>query len=272
MGLSQLAEKNAGDLRPAGGVQLRLVKANRQPVGAVREPPLRDILRFGFPKRGLPDEVNRWRSANWPHLWRGMKNVLAARMLGIPTHYGQLHLVRQRPLIADRLLPELLQEWAEKIFPFPDFPTWCKQKGFGLEQMSFGLASLRMVTDTGVAFIVDAFQNILELEIMKYHAIGTGGAAEAVGNTALTTECTTAYNPDNTRATGSLTEGASANIFRTVGTNTVDAAVANTEHGILSQAAVGGGVLLDRSLYSVVNLANGDSLQSTYDLTNTAGG
>jgi hypothetical protein len=201
-----------------------------------------------------------------------MKNVLAARMLGIPTHYGQLHLVRQRPLIADRLLPELLQEWAEKIFPFPDFPTWCKQKGFGLEQMSFGLASLRMVTDTGVAFIVDAFQNILELEIMKYHAIGTGGAAEAVGNTALTTECTTAYNPDNTRATGSLTEGASANIFRTVGTNTVDAAVANTEHGILSQAAVGGGVLLDRSLYSVVNLANGDSLQSTYDLTNTAGG
>jgi hypothetical protein len=128
------------------------------------------------------------------------------------------------------------------------------------------------VTTAGVGFIVDAFQNILELEIMKYHGIGTGGTAEAVGDTALVTELSTGYNPDNTRATGSLTEGAGANVFRTVGTNTVDSSPAITEHGIFSQAATGGGTLLDRSLFSAVNLVSGDSLQSTYDLTFTSGG
>ena len=80
------------------------------------------------------------------------------------------------------------------------------------------------------------------------------------------------YTPDSTRATGTTTEGASANVYRTVGTNTVDASVAITEHGIFSQAATGGGTLLDRSLFSAVNLASGDSLQSTYDATFSAGG
>jgi hypothetical protein len=134
-----------------------------------------------------------------------------------------------------------------------------------------GIVSRKVVTDTGVAFIVDAFQNTTEIENLKFHGIGTGGAAEAVGNTALTTELTTQYNPDNTRATGSTTENA-ANIYRTVGTNAVDSAVSITEHGIFSQAATGGGTLLDRSLFTAVALASGDSLQSTYDLTLTAGG
>jgi len=131
---------------------------------------------------------------------------------------------------------------------------------------------LRVITTTGAGFLVDAWQNTVELEIQKYHGIGTGTNAEAVGDTALQTELTTQYNPDNTRATGSLTEGGSGNIFRTVGTNTVDASAAVTEHGILSQAATGGGVLIDRSVFSVVNLANGDSLQSTYDFTAATGG
>lgn len=135
-----------------------------------------------------------------------------------------------------------------------------------------GIVSRRVVTTAGVGFLVDAWQNILELELMKFHGIGTGGTAEATGDTALVTELTTQYNPDSTRATGTLAEGAGANVFRSVGTNTVDAAAAITEHGLFSQAATGGGVLWDRSLFSVVNLASGDSLQSTYDATMTAGG
>lgn len=135
-----------------------------------------------------------------------------------------------------------------------------------------GVVSRKVVTDTGVAFIVDAFQNTTEIENLKFHALGTGTTAEAASQTALVTELTTAYNPDNTRATGSLTEGASANIFRTVGTNTVDATAAVTEHAIMSQAATGGGTMLDRSVFTAVNLASGDSLQSTYDLTLTSGG
>lgn len=135
----------------------------------------------------------------------------------------------------------------------------------------YGIVSRKVVTTAGVGFLVDAWQNIVELENMKYHGIGTGAAAEATGDTALGAESTTALNPDSTRATGTTTENA-ANIFRTVGLNTVDAAVACTEHGIFSQAATGGGVLWDRSVFSVVNLANGDSLQSTYDCTVNAGG
>jgi hypothetical protein len=128
--------------------------------------------------------------------------------------------------------------------------------------------SLRnLIVNAGENFLVDAWQNSVELEIMKYHGIGTGTTAAAEANTALETELTTQYNPDNTRATGSLTEGASTNIFRTVGTNTVDASAAITEWGLLSQAATGGGTLWSRVVFSAINLANGDSLQTTYDLT-----
>jgi hypothetical protein len=134
----------------------------------------------------------------------------------------------------------------------------------------YGIVGRKVVTTTGVGFIVDAFANGVEMENMKFHGIGTGGSAEAVGNTALTTELTTQYIVDNTRATGSTTENG-ANVYRTVGTNQVDTGVAITEHGIFSQAATGGGVMIDRTLFSVINLANLESLESTYDLTFTAG-
>lgn len=138
--------------------------------------------------------------------------------------------------------------------------------------IDYGIVSRKVVTDAGVNFLVDAFQNTVEVETLKFHAIGTGTNAENVSNTGLQTELTTQYNPDNTRATGSLTEGASANIFRTVGTNAVDASVSITEHAIMSQAATGGGTCWDRSVFTAVALASGDSLQSTYDLTCTSGG
>jgi hypothetical protein len=148
-------------------------------------------------------------------------------------------------------------------------------RSFGGDVTWFGCVSTRVVTTAGVGFIVDAFQNLVELENMKYHGFGTGTNAEASADTALQTEETTQYATDNTRPTGSLTEGASANIFRTVGTYSPDSGGtrAITEHGIFSQAATGGGTLLDRSVFSAVNLVAGaDSLQTTYDLTCTAGG
>lgn len=139
----------------------------------------------------------------------------------------------------------------------------------GLED--WGVVSDRLVTNNGVAFIVDAFQNLVELEIMKFHGIGTGSGAEAASDSALGTELTTQYNPDNVRATGTTAESA-ANAYQTVGTNTVDATVTIQEHGILSQAAVGGGVLLDRSLTGGQALTSGDGMTTTYTLTLTAGG
>lgn len=136
----------------------------------------------------------------------------------------------------------------------------------------YGAVGYKVVTNNGVAFIVDAFQNSVEVENLKFHGIGTGSTAENATDSALVTELTTEYNPDNTRATGSLTEGASANIFRTVGTNTLDGTpgAALREHGVFSAAAAG--TLLDRTVFSAITLSSGDSLQSTYDLTVTAGG
>lgn len=139
------------------------------------------------------------------------------------------------------------------------------------ERVNYGLLSTRVVTTAGVWFLVDAWQNSVELEIMKYHGVGTGTNAEGAGDTALQTESTTALNPDSTRATGSLAEGATGNIFRSIGTVTFDASAAITEHGIFSQAATGGGTLWDRSVFSAINVVSGDSIQFTYDVTFSAG-
>lgn len=136
----------------------------------------------------------------------------------------------------------------------------------------YGLVSRRVVTTAGMNWLVSSFNNTVEPETMKYHGVGTGTTAEASADTALVTESTTALNPDNTRATGSTTTGGSSNIYRTVGTVTFDASAAITEHGIFNQAATGGGTLLDRSVFSAINVASGDSIQFTYDLTFAAGG
>lgn len=140
-------------------------------------------------------------------------------------------------------------------------------------QHDLGLASCRVITTAGVNYIVDAFQNLVELENMKFHGIGTGAAAEAVGNTALTTELTTQYSVASTRPTGTTGEQAgNANVYESVATITVSATVAITEHGIFSQAAVAGGVMLDRTTFAAVNLLNAESLQATYQFTVVAGG
>lgn len=139
-------------------------------------------------------------------------------------------------------------------------------------EVDYGIVSRRVITDTGVAFFVDDWDgSVTDITNFKYHGVGTGTNAEAAGDSALQTESTTALNPDSTRATGTNSQPA-ANQFRTVGTPTFDAAAAVTEHGIFSQAATGGGTLWDRSVFSVINVGSGDSIQFTYTATFTSGG
>ena len=183
--------------------------------------------------------IRSWKVRNIPNLLRGAWRYAIAALFNLPTILGELSV---RVIKADGTI------------------------------IDYGLVSLRVVTDAGVGFIVDAFQNSVELENMKYHGLGTGTGNEAAGDTALGTELTTEYETDNTRATGDLGEGASANIFKTIATNLINSGTpAVTEHGIFSQAANSGGVLLDRSKFAAINLASGDSIQSTYQLTFTAG-
>lgn len=159
---------------------------------------------------------------------------------------------------------DALKRWSSQLLamlrPRPsETPSGCRVHTIRLAR--------NLIVNAGENFLVDAWQNLVELEIMRYHGIGTGTTAPTETDTALQAELTTQYNPDNTRATGSLGEGASPNIFRTVGTNSVDAAVAITEWGLFSQAATGGGTMWSRVTFSAINLASGDSLQTTYDLT-----
>lgn len=229
----------AGTMAPSGTIGMRVLRGGSYSSVPPEEMSIARLLWHGLPRFGLSQEVFWWKVRNLPNFWRGFWKIVIARTFRISHFYGQLSLV--------------------KISPNGNLTD-------------YGLVSLRVVTTAGVNFLVDAMQGLVEPEILKFHALGTGTNAEAVGDTALQTELTTQYNPNNTRATGSLTEGASANIFRTVGTNTVDASAAVTEHGILSDVDTGEGTLLDRSIFSVINLASGDSLQSTYDFTVNSGG
>lgn len=139
------------------------------------------------------------------------------------------------------------------------------------EWIDYGVVSRRVVTNNGVAFLVDAWQNSVELENMKYHGCGTNNTAEAASDSALGAESTTILNPDSTRATGVQTEG-SANQLVSTATVTFDGSGAIVEHGLFSQAATGGGTLWDRSVFSTVNVASGESILFTYTATFTAGG
>jgi len=135
-----------------------------------------------------------------------------------------------------------------------------------------GLISTKLVTDAGVAFLVDDWDNNgADLTTLNFHGCGTGTNAESAADTTLQTESTTALNPDNTRATGTRSQP-SANQYRSVGTVTFDNTAAITEHGLFSQAATGGGTLWDRSIFSAINVVSADSIQFTYTVTLSAGG
>lgn len=133
----------------------------------------------------------------------------------------------------------------------------------------YGLLGTKVVTNNGVGFIVDAFQNLVELESMKFHGLGTSSGSEAASDSALGTELTTEYT-GNVRATGTTAE-TSANVYSTVATNTLDGTpgAALREHGVFSAST--SGVLLDRTVFGAITLLSGDSLQTSYSLTFTAG-
>lgn len=135
-----------------------------------------------------------------------------------------------------------------------------------------GLISTKVIADAGVAFVVDDWDNNgVDLTTLNFHGCGTGVGGEAVGDTALGTESTTALNPDSTRATGTRSQPA-ANQYRSVWTLTFDATAAVTEHGLLSQAATGGGTLWDRSVFTAINVVSADSIQFTHTTTLSSGG
>jgi hypothetical protein len=131
-------------------------------------------------------------------------------------------------------------------------------------KVNYGVLSRRVVTDAFVAFVVDQLQTESSLfGDFKYHDSGVGSTAEAAANTAMET------TDGEARATGTQTESA-ANAYRSVGTISYTTTKAITEHGLFNDLTAG--TLMDRSVFTAVNVINGDSIQFTYTLTLTAGG
>ncbi len=136
--------------------------------------------------------------------------------------------------------------------------------------LDLGCVAKRVVTTVGVNYMRDDFNAATggaDITNLKYHDSGTGSVAEAITDTDLGTPA-----GPTTRATGSQAGGVSKQ-YVTVGTIVYTTTLAITEHGIFNQAARGAGtVLWDRSVFSAINVVNGDSIQFTYTLSITDGG
>ena len=216
----------------------------RVTLGVARVPPATNLwacLLAGLPSWRAPLDVNLWRLRNLPHLLRGFLEVLLARTLRLPTFYGVCHLRKVTSL--------------GKV-------------------IDLGVVSFRVVTTAFVNKVVAGLnaQDTTTFSLFKFHAFGSGAGGPVAGDTALCTEYTTQYATDNVRPTGSQVNTGN-NIYTTAGTFTPDAAVAVTECGVLSQAATGGGTLMDRFTFSAVNLnGTGDNLTPTVSITFAAGG
>lgn len=133
------------------------------------------------------------------------------------------------------------------------------------ERVNYGLVSTQVVTTAFVNFVVDQLQTeTSQFGDFKYHDSGVGTTGAAEGDTDI--ETTDAED----RATGTQIEGASANIYKSVGTIAYTTSKAITEHGLFSQAS--GTTLMDRHVFAAINVVNGDSIEFSFELTVTAGG
>lgn len=127
-----------------------------------------------------------------------------------------------------------------------------------------GFVSARVVTDAGVsALCTDWPDGSADITNFNFHDCGTGTTAEATGDTALVTP----YG--GSRGTGTKTKPL-ANKLQSVATINFTSTLAITEHGLFS--ATSAGTLWDRSVFSAINVNNGDSIQFIYICTINSGG
>ena len=130
----------------------------------------------------------------------------------------------------------------------------------------------RKVTDAYVALLVDELQaSQAAHSTFKYHHSGTGVGAENQTDTALGTPV------EDAREVGTQAEGATANIYRSVATITYTGTHAITEHGLFNGAGAGGppvvgDTLMDRTVFSAINVVSGNAIELTFEISFTAGG
>jgi hypothetical protein len=131
------------------------------------------------------------------------------------------------------------------------------------QRIDYGVLGYRVVTTAFVNYVTDQLQTETStFGDFKYHDGGVGATAESVANTTMET------TDGESRTSGTQTESA-ANAYQSVGTIAYTSTKAVTEHGLFNDSSAG--TLMDRTVFSAINVVSGDSIQFTYTLTLTAG-
>ena len=130
------------------------------------------------------------------------------------------------------------------------------------QEEDLGLVSVKKVTLAFVERLVDALVTNTAMTGFHQHKQGSGSTAEASGDTALVSAQAGAQaGAGDTEAV----HGATSNIFQTKGTITAGSAYGVREHGIFRGST--GGILLDRSVVTNIDVNTDDVVTWTYDLT-----
>ena len=183
-------------------------------------------------KQAIPGPGYLWKLHNLRYVWKGIARHTIAKGLGMNHMLGCLYAVLRR---ADGAV------------------------------VNYGLISTNLVTTAFVEFMVDQLQ--AETSVwgdFKFHDSGVGVTGAAVGDTDIET------TDGETRSTGTQIEGATAEIYKSVGTISYTTTKAITEHGLFS--IVTAGTMMDHHVFAAINVVNGDSVTFTYELTVSDGG
>lgn len=121
-----------------------------------------------------------------------------------------------------------------------------------------------LVTNAGLAGIASRINGDGSAAVFNYIAIGTGTTAAAAGDTTLQTEITTNGGERASATVSRTTTTVTNDTARFVKTFTFTGSFAVTEAGVLNAASAG--TLLNRQVFSAVNVVSSDTLQVTVDL------
>ena len=129
---------------------------------------------------------------------------------------------------------------------------------------TYALRGANLVTTTGKAGVAGRIGGSGSPAAFTYIAIGTGTTAAAVGDTTLQTEITTGGGARASATVSLVTTDTTNDTARAVLTFNFTSSFAVTEAGLLNASS--SGTLLNRNVFTAVNVANGDSLQVTIDI------
>lgn len=121
-----------------------------------------------------------------------------------------------------------------------------------------------LVTNAGKAGVASRINGAGSEAAFTYIAIGTGTTAAAATDTTLETEITTGGGARASATASRTTTDVTNDTATLVHTFSLTSTFAITEAGALNAAS--SGVLLNRQVFSAVNVVNGDSLQVTINV------